>query len=119
MFVELPGGEHVRVPYADMGRPAVTLWEHRLASKRLHEEGRKTVDEHAVFAAIDEQRRVLAEAYDRSKAARRAVVRGELAASQAIGGSIEPAGSAAVPSDDPDAQVPMPGEGATSGVEFW
>ena len=119
VFVELPGGEHVRVPYADMGRPAVTLWEHRLASKRLHEEGRKTVDEHAVFAAIDEQRRVLAEAYDRSKAARRAVVRGELATSQAIGGSIEPAGSAAVPSDDPDAQVPMPGEGATSGVEFW
>jgi hypothetical protein len=24
----------------------VTLWEHREASKRLHEEGRRSVDEH-------------------------------------------------------------------------
>jgi hypothetical protein len=33
---------------------------------------RPSVDEHAIFAAIEEQRRVLTEAYDRSKAARRA-----------------------------------------------
>jgi putative transposase len=45
VFVELPTGDHIRVPYADIGRPAVTLWEHRLAIKRLHEEGRRTVDE--------------------------------------------------------------------------
>src|SRR5690349_3794268 len=69
VFVELPGGDHVRVPYADLGRPAVTLWEHRLASKRLHEAGRRSVDEHAIFAAIEEQRHVLADAYGRSKAA--------------------------------------------------
>ncbi|MBV1800328.1 Mu transposase C-terminal domain-containing protein [Siccirubricoccus sp. G192] len=28
VFVELPTGDHVRVPYADLGRPPVTLWEH-------------------------------------------------------------------------------------------
>src|SRR5271166_1311585 len=61
VFVELPEGDHVRVPYADIGRPAVTLWEHREASKRLHEEGRRSVDEHAIFAAIEEQRHVLEE----------------------------------------------------------
>ena len=115
VFVELAAGDHIRVPYADMGRPAVTLWEHRLASRRLHEVGRRTVDEHAIFAAIEEQRRVLAEAYGRSKAARRAVVRGELAAA----GTVKPAASPAAPVDDPDAQVPMPTEGADSGVEFW
>ncbi len=26
VFVELPTGDHIRVPYADIGRPAVTLW---------------------------------------------------------------------------------------------
>jgi putative transposase len=120
VFVELPTGNHIRVPYADIGRPAVTLWEHRLAIKRLHEEGRRTVDEYAIFAAIEEQRRVLAEAYDRSKSARRAVVRAGLAGEQVAGERRQPsAPAAASTSDDPDARVPMPAEGATSGVEIW
>lgn len=119
VFVELPTGDHIRVPYADIGRPAVTLWEHRLATKRLREEGRRTVDEHAIFAAIEDQRRVLAEAYDRSKSARRAVVRAGLAGEQVAGARRQPSPTAAASSDDPDAQVPMPAEGATSGVEIW
>src|SRR5208283_4875157 len=119
VFVELPEGDHVRVPYADIGRPAVTLWEHREASKRLHEEGRRSVDEHAIFAAIEEQRHVLEEAYGRSKAARRAVVRGMLAATRADGGSVKPDAGSSASDDDADAKVPMPGDRATSGVEFW
>ena len=117
VFVELASGDHVRVPYADLSRPVVTLWEHRLATKRLHEQGRRTVDEHAIFAAVEEQRRVFAEAYGRSKAARRAVVRAELAVGQ-VAASKSPAllDDAA---DDADGQVRMPAEGATSGVEFW
>jgi putative transposase len=119
VFVELPTGEHIRVPYADLSRPAVTLWEHRIAVKRLHEAGRRTVDEFAIFAAIDEQRRVLADAYERSKAARRSVTRLGLAGDRAgdlhAGLSPRPAGAV----DDPDATVPMPEEGASSGVEFW
>ena len=118
VFVELATGEHVRAPYADIGRPTVTLWEHRLATKRLREEGWRTMDEHAIFAAVEEQRRVLAEANGRSKAARRAVVRASLAAEQVAGRCGKPAEEAET-GGDPDAQVPMPGEGATSGVEFW
>jgi putative transposase len=119
VFVELSTGDHIRVPYADIGRPSVTLWEHRLAIKRLREEGRRTVDEYAIFAAIEEQRRVLAEAYDRSKSARRAIVRAGLAAEQVAGERRPPSSTAAESSDDPDARVPMPAEGATSGVEIW
>jgi putative transposase len=119
VFVELPTGDHIRVPYADIGRPAVTLWEHRLATKRLREEGRRTVDEYAIFAAIEDQRRVLAEAYDRSKSARRAGVRAGLAGEQVAGERRQPSPPAAASSDDPDARVPMPAEGATSGVEIW
>jgi putative transposase len=119
VFVELPRGEHIRVPYADVTRPAITLWEHRQATKKLHAEGRRTVDEHAIFAAIEEQRRVLLEAYNQTKAARRAVGRGELSAKSPVRDGRTHSSSPGETSDDPDAKVPMPVEGTTSGVEFW
>ena len=75
VFVELPEFGHLRVPCADLGRPVVTLWEQRQAQRALRAEGRRTIDESAVFAAIDEQRRLLAEAHATSKAARRASAR--------------------------------------------
>jgi putative transposase len=118
VFVELPAGDHVRVPYADISRPAVTLWEHRQASRRLREEGRRTIDEHAIFVAIEEQRRILVEAYGRSKSARRAVVRSSLAASQSARKGTKAPAPATDSGEDLDAQVPMPEEGASSGVEF-
>ncbi|GAC1348504.1 MAG: DDE-type integrase/transposase/recombinase [Acetobacteraceae bacterium] len=75
VFVELPGEGHLRVPYADLGRPPVSLWEHRAAVQRLREQGRASVDEAAIFAAITEQRETLAAAQAKSKAARRAIAR--------------------------------------------
>ena len=75
VFVELPEGGHIRVPYADLGKPPVSLWEQRDAVRRLREQGRKTVDEHAIFLAISERRQVLTEAEAKSKAARRAIAR--------------------------------------------
>jgi putative transposase len=118
VFVELPAGDHIRVPYADISRPAVTLWEHREASRHLHAEGRRTVDEHAIFEAIDEQRRILAEAFGRSKSARRAVVRTALAAGESAGKGQKQPASETDSDEDMDAQFPMPEEGASSGVEF-
>jgi putative transposase len=114
VYVELSAGNHVRVRYADLGRPPVTLWEHRDAVRRLRLEGRRSVDEHAIFAAIEEQRRVLMEAQASSKAARRAVAR--IGAAERANASRRPTGEAR---DDTEAQVPMPLEGETSGVEFW
>jgi hypothetical protein len=35
VFVELPGEGHLRVPYADLSRPPVSLWEHRAAVQAL------------------------------------------------------------------------------------
>jgi putative transposase len=75
VFIELPQGGHIRTPYADLGRPPVSLWEQRLAVRSLREQGRKTVDEHAIFTAIEEQRQVITEAYAQSKTARRAIAR--------------------------------------------
>ncbi len=118
VFVELPAGDHVRVPYADISRQPITLWEHREAIRRLRAEGRRSVDEHAIFDAVAEQRRVLLEAQSRSKAARRALARIENAERAAI----PPKPGAAVQGGelrDDEAKVPMPIEGEPSGVEFW
>jgi putative transposase len=117
VFVELPAGEHVRVPYADLGRWPITLWEHREARQRLRAAGRRSMDEHAIFAAIAEQRRMLQEAQSRSKAARRALARLDLAERATAAPSPAREGEGDV--SDAEARVPMPPEGETSGVEFW
>jgi putative transposase len=118
VFVELPSGDHIRVPYADISRQPITLWEHREAVRRLRAEGRRSVDEHAIFEAVAEQRRVLLEAQSRSKAARRALARVENAERAAKPSQVKAAGQGEEQHDD-DAKVPMPLEGEASGVEFW
>ncbi len=118
VFVELPAGDHVRVPYADVGRQPITLWEHREAVQRLRAEGRRSVDEHAIFTAVAEQRRVLLEAQSRSKAARRALARAENAEHAAMPPKPKGQGQGDELHDD-EAKVPMPIEGEGSGVEFW
>jgi putative transposase len=117
VFVELLTGDHVRVPYADLSRQPITLWEHREATQRLRREGRRTVDEHAIFTAVAEQRRLLLEAQERSKSARRAVARIDEAARATTAPRSKGAGQAM--ETDEDARVPMPRDGEPSGVEFW
>lgn len=121
VFVELPSGSHARVPYANLGRPPVKLWEHLEACRRLRAEGWRTVDEHAIFAAVAEQRRLVAEARTLTRAARHGAVRTALASERITAERAGRAGqpSAAPDSGDPEARVPMPDEGASSGVEFW
>jgi len=120
VFVELPTGGHARVPYADLGRRPITLWEHREVTRRLRKEGRLTVNEHAIFAAVEEQCRVLTDAQGHSKAARRSVARTGLA-DQATAPPSRPEKGVDkdVGAKDVEARVPMPCEGEGSGVEFW
>ncbi len=57
----------------------MTLWEHREACRSLRAAGRRTVDEHAIFEAVAEQRRIVAEARKLTRAERRAATRTGLA----------------------------------------
>lgn len=59
------------VNYRDLGRPPISLWEHRLALKRMREEGRAMVDEAAIFRTIGAMRRIADDAVLTSKTARR------------------------------------------------
>jgi putative transposase len=86
VFVELPTGGHLRVPYADLGKPPISLWELRAATRAIRETGRQGIDETAIFVAIDEQRRLITGAQARSKAARRASTK------QPNGRTVQPVG---------------------------
>ena len=66
---------YVEVPYRSIGNPAITLWEHKLAVKRVREEGRKTINEGEIIKVIEKMRIVSETAVSKSKAARRKVAR--------------------------------------------
>lgn len=71
VYVQVPDGAYYDVPYADLRRPAISLWEHRLALKRLREEGRGAVDEAAIFQAVEAMRDIADAATGKAKALRR------------------------------------------------
>jgi putative transposase len=62
---------YLEVPYRMLSRPAITLWEHKLARKRLREQRRTAVDEASLFAAIDEMREIERKAETLTRTARR------------------------------------------------
>lgn len=66
---------YVEVPYRSIGNPAITLWEHKLAVKRIREEGRKAINEEEIIKVIEKMRIVSETATSSSKAARRKVAR--------------------------------------------
>jgi putative transposase len=66
-----PDGTYYDLAYRDLRRPPISLWEHRLALKRLREEGRALVDEAAIFEAIGRMRAIADDAVRKSKSARR------------------------------------------------
>jgi putative transposase len=121
VFVELPTGGHLRVPCANLGRPAVTLWEQRTATQTLRAEGRAGVNETAIFAAIKAQRAVLAEAQVNSKAARRATARlppSATAPKQPATAETTPETTPQDGADEDDARVPCVVEDEAWKTEF-
>ena len=53
-----PDDAYYDLSYRDLRRPPISLWEHRLALKRLREEGRSHVDEAAIFRTIEAMRAI-------------------------------------------------------------
>lgn len=66
-----PDRTYYDLSYRDLRRPPISLWEHRLALKRLREEGRALVDEAAIFRTIEAMRTIADDAVLASKTARR------------------------------------------------
>jgi putative transposase len=111
-----PDGAYYDLSYADLRRPPISLWEHRLALRRLREDGRAEVDEEAIFAAIDRMRGIAAQAVVETKTIRRQRER-RLQAAKAV--ALKPA--AVKPAKpDPSAFEPLPeNERLFTNVEEW
>ena len=64
-------GGYLEVPTRDLSRPAISLWEHRLARRRLRAKHRGEIDEAALFRAIEEMRAAERDATRLTRSARR------------------------------------------------
>ena len=64
-------GGYLEVPTRDLSRPTISLWEHRLALRRVRARHRGEVDEAALYASVEEMRAVEREAARLTRSARR------------------------------------------------
>jgi putative transposase len=71
IYLLAPDGQYYDVNYRRLGHPPISLWEHRLALKRLREEGQRHVDEPAIFRAIETMRKIADSAVTATKTVRR------------------------------------------------
>jgi putative transposase len=71
IFVSADGRNYVEARYADLRRPAISLWEHRAAVRALRANHDKRVSESLVFQAIGQQREIVREARRKTAGVRR------------------------------------------------
>jgi putative transposase len=107
-------GGYLEVPTRDLSRPAISLWEHRLARRRLRAKHRGEIDEAALFAAIEEMRAAERDAARLTRSARRDRTRRAQAPDlPAAPPSAEPGKPAPITevtagADDEDTELPRP-----------
>jgi putative transposase len=71
VYLEDRAGTFWPIPYRDLSLPPISLWELREAQRRLRERGRRALDERSLFDAIREQRHIIEEAQQTSRARRK------------------------------------------------
>jgi putative transposase len=71
VWVPIPNrGEYLAVPYADLRRPPISQSEQQAAMRQIQATGRRTVNEDAIFSAIEIQRQLIDRARSSTKARR-------------------------------------------------
>lgn len=58
IFWDPDARQYYQIPYRDIRRPAISLWELREIHAYLTERGKKDIDEGMIFTALDEMRRI-------------------------------------------------------------
>lgn len=72
IYVHLPEDNgYLEVPYRTLSHPAISLFEHRMALKRLKDNGKQHVQESTLFKAIDEIRGIVKIAASTTRSVRR------------------------------------------------
>lgn len=71
IFYDPELGKHFRVPYRDITKPAISLWELREIERFLAAQGKKAEHENTIFSALDEMRSIEESSVKLTKKARR------------------------------------------------
>jgi len=72
IYVDLPDQQgYLEVSYRILSHPAISLFEHRIALKRLKDAGKQHVQESVLFKAIDEARSIVKTAASTTRSVRR------------------------------------------------
>lgn len=72
IYVHLPNEKiYLEVSYRTISHPAISLFEHRLAVKRVKDLGKEQVHEAALFKAVDEIRSIVTQAKAKTRSVRR------------------------------------------------
>ncbi len=108
VYLELPDGTHLTVPLRDRRRPAITKFEQDLALRELRERGLRSVDERQLFEMVSEQRRIVMDALERTKSARKHAQRATYALD--LGSPLKEAVLPVLPSGDADEDEAKPVE---------
>lgn len=92
-------GDYLVVPYRNIGRPSISLWELKAATEWVKAEGRRSVDEDGIFAARARMQEIVETASKETRKARRTKQAGkrraaslarEAQAEDGKGGAFEP-----------------------------
>lgn len=83
-------GEYYQLPYKARHRPPISLWEQRAVRRQLREEGRRHVDENAIFEGVERMRAIVDEAAATTRKARRQAERRRLAPTPIADKAISP-----------------------------
>ena len=62
---------YLEIPYRSLSHPAINLFEHRLALKKLETIGKEQVNENSLFKAIDEMRHMVKTAVSKTRSMRK------------------------------------------------
>jgi putative transposase len=62
VYVSADGKKYLEARYADLRRPAISLWEQRAAVRALRSQGQPKMSEPLIFKAIEQQRQIVARA---------------------------------------------------------
>jgi putative transposase len=62
---------YLEIPYRSLSHPAISLFEHRLALKKLKTIGKAQVNENSLFKAIDEMRYIVKTSVSKTRAMRK------------------------------------------------
>ena len=76
--------DYFAIPYRNMTHPPMSIWELREAKARAESDGRRHIDENAIFSAYEQMQEIQLQAITRTNAARRAEQRRKQASKEVL-----------------------------------